>query len=82
MKQIPELDYLLQCDNIVLLGDTDTGETKLKIALVQQCLRDEVRDEIFNITDLLNKSMSSNLCKLSYSARKHSTRFTHAFIAA
>jgi DNA replication protein DnaC len=48
-------EFLAHQRNVVLVGGTGTGKTRLVIAIARACIRDGARGRFFNVVDLVNK---------------------------
>jgi DNA replication protein DnaC len=48
-------EFLAQQRNVVLVGGTGTGKTRLAIAIVRACIRSGSRGRFYNVVDLVNK---------------------------
>ena len=51
----PDVEFLSECRNIVLIGGTGTGKTHLAVSLVRSWIGGGARGRFFNILDLVNQ---------------------------
>lgn len=55
MRDLAGGEFLAHQRNVVLVGGTGTGKTRLAVALARACIRDGMRGPFYNVVDLVNR---------------------------